>query len=135
MANTNNSQADKTAMEQLQKQLAEAEARASAAEKAAAEATSRADDAEKKSAEANAALAELQEQKTAAAEEKPDKVVIKIPMVKNGPKEDEQVFINGRQYIIQRGKEVAVPRGVAEILSNREKMLEVIEAFDKAHAQ
>ena len=133
MANNNNSQAaDKAVMEELQKKLAEAEAKAKAAEEAAAAAETRAEDAEKKNAEVEVQLQALQ---TPAVEPKADKVKIKIPVVKNGPKEDVQVFLNGRQFIIQRGAEVEVPRGVAEILVNREKMLEVIDAFDKQHAQ
>ena len=133
MANNNNSQApDKEAMEELQKKLAEAEAKAKAAEEEKKAATARAEEAEKKNAEAEAQLQALQ---SPANEQKADKVKIKIPVVKNGPKEDVQVFLNGRQFIIQRGAEVEVPRGVAEILANREKMLEVIDAFDKKHAQ
>lgn len=133
MANTNNSQADNTAaMEKLQKQLAEAEAKAKAAQEEAAKANARAEEAEKKNAETEA---QLQAMQTPAAPPKADKVTIRIPVVKNGPKEDVQVFLNGRQFIIQRGAEVDVPRGVAEILANREKMLEVIDAFDKQHAQ
>ena len=133
MENNNNSQApDKAAMEELQKKFAEAEEKAKAAEKAAAEANARAEDAEKKNAEAEAQLQALQ---TPAVAPKADKVKIRIPVVKNGPKEDVQVFLNGRQFIIRRGVEVEVPRGVAEILANREKMLEVIDAFDKQHAQ
>lgn len=139
MANENKNQtqaADNAAMEELQAKLAEAEAKAKEAEKAAAEAASRADAAEKKNAEAEAKLATLEEQQqNAAAEAKPDKVKIKIPLVRNAPNEDVQVFINGRQFIIQRGVEVPVPRGVAKILANREKMLEVIDAYDKKHAQ
>ena len=133
MANNANSQAAKNAaMEELQKKLAEAEEKAKAAESAAAEATARAENAEKKNAEAEAQLQALQ---TPAAQPKADKVRIKIHVEKNGPKEDVQVFLNGRQYIIRRGVEVDVPRGVAEILANRDKMLEVINAFDEKHAQ
>lgn len=133
MANNNNSQAaEKAALEEMQKKLAEAEAKAKAAEEAAAEAAARAEEAEKKNAEAEAQLQALQ---TPTVEPKADKVKFRIPVVKNGPKEDVQVFLNGRQFIIQRGVEVEVPRGVAEILANREKMLEVIDAFDKKHAQ
>ena len=133
MANNNNSQAaDNAAMEELQKKLAEAEAKAKAAEEAKAAAETRAEDAEKKNAEVEAQLQALQ---TPAKEPEADKVKIRIPRVKNGPKEDVQVFLNGRQFLIQRGAEVEVPRGVAEILANREKMLEVIDAFDKKHAQ
>ena len=133
MANTNNSQAaDNAAMEKLQKKLAEAEAKAKAAEDAAATAAARAEEAEKKNAETEA---QLQAMQTPSVQHKADKVKIRIPVVKNGPKDDVQVFLNGRQFIIQRGAEVEVPRGVAEILANREKMLEVIDAFDKQHAQ
>lgn len=116
-------------LEELKKQLEEANARAKEAE-------ARAESAEKKGADAAAqlkAIADAEAKKAAAA--KADTVRIRIPMEKNGPKEAQQVFINGRQYIIKRGVEVDVPRGVAEILQNREKMLEVIHAFDAANAQ
>lgn len=128
MAN-NNSQADKTAMEELQAKIAAMEAKL-------AEETARADAAEKSGADAAAKLAELEaaDQKKAAAA-KAGTVRIKIPIEKNGPKEDQQVFINGRQYIIKRGVEVDVPRGVAEILANRERMMEVATAFDDANAK
>ena len=128
MAN-NNSQADKTAMEELQAKVAAMEAKL-------AEETARADAAEKSGADAAAKLAELEAaaQKKAAAA-KAGTVRIKIPIEKNGPKEDQQVFINGRQYIIKRGVEVDVPRGVAEILANRERMMEVVTAFDDANAK
>ena len=136
MTNNQNSQAaDKAAMEELQKKLAEAEAKAKAAEEAKAAAESRAEAAEKNNAEAEAQLKALAEERETATAAKADKVKIRIPVVKNGPKDDVQVFLNGRQFIIQRGAEVEVPRGVAEILANREKMLEVIDAFDKQHAQ
>lgn len=136
MANNSNSQAaENAALEEMKKKLAEAEAKAAAAESAKAAAESRAEDAEQKSAEAEAQLKALTEVKVTSAAAKAERVRIKIPMVKNGPKDDVQVFINGRQYIIQRGVEVDVPKGVAEILVNQEKMLEVIDAYDQAHAQ
>ena len=51
MANTNNSQApDKATIEELQKKLAEAEAKAKDAEAVVAQVTTRAEEAEKKSA-------------------------------------------------------------------------------------
>ena len=128
MAN-NNSQADKTAMEDLQAKLAAMEAKL-------AKETARADAAEKSGADAAAKLAELEAAaQKKAAEAKAGTVRIKIPIEKNGPKEDQQVFINGRQYIIKRGVEVDVPRGVAEILANRERMMEVVTAFDDANAK
>jgi len=116
-------------LEELKKQLEEANARAAKAEACA-------ESAEKKAADAAAqlkAITDAKAMKVVAA--KADTVRIRIPMEKNGPKEAQQVFINGRQYIIKRGVEVDVPRGVAEILQNREKMLEVIHAFDAANAQ
>ncbi len=137
MANENKNQtSDNAALEEMKAKLAEAEAKAKAAEEMAAAAASRADVAEKKNAEAEAKLAAIEEQeKHKAAAAKSGKVKIKIPLVRNAPNEDVQVFINGRQYIIKRGVEVEVPSGVAKILANREKMLEVIDAYDKKHAQ
>ena len=136
MGNTGNSQAtENKEMEKLQKQLAEAEARAKAAEEQAAaekenaaKATAEKEAAEKAAAEAEA---KLQAEAEKTVETKPDTVRIKIPFERNSANEDVQVFINGRQYIIQRGIEVDVPRGVAEILANREKMLQVIDAFNR----
>ena len=129
MENKGNKQAaDNAAMEELKQKLAEAEAREKAAKDEAAAANARAEQAEEK-------LAEATVQKETPGTAKQDTVRIKIPFVKNGPKEDVQVFINGRQYIIMRGAEVDVPKGVAEILANREKMLEIIDAYDRAHAQ
>ena len=133
--------AENQQMEMMQKQVAEAEARAKAAEKQAADEKEKAAKAaeEKEAAEKAAAEAEAKLQAMADnekdAQTKPDTVRIKIPLERNSSNEDVQVFINGRQYIIQRGVEVDVPRGVAEILANKEKMLEVIDAFNKKHAQ
>lgn len=130
MANNNNQQATNTpTAEELQAALVEAQAKAAAAQE-------RAEKAEKEGADAVAKLKELEkaEAKKAAAA-KAGKVRIKIPIEKNGPKDAVQVFINGRQYIIKRGVEVDVPRGVAEILHNRDLMLEVIAAYDAEHAQ
>ena len=129
MANNEMQATNTPTVEELLARLAEAEAKAAAEKK-------RADDAEKEgtdTAEKLKALEQAAAKKKAA--EKAGKVRIKIPIEKNGPKEDVQVFINGRQYIIKRGVEVDVPRGVAEILHNRDLMLEVIAAYDAAHAQ
>lgn len=131
MANNNHSSQENqnAAMEELQAKLAAAEAKL-------AEETARANEAEKNGADAAAKLAELEKAaEEKAAKAKSGKVRIKIPIEKNGPKEAVQVFINGRQYLIKRGVEVDVPRGVWEILHNREKMLEVITAFDEANAK
>lgn len=121
--NANSQAAENKQLEEMKKQLEEANARADAAE-------SRADSAEKNAAEAEAKLQEMAEAKK-TVEDKPGTVRIKIPLERNSSNEDVQVFINGRQYIIKRGVEVDVPRGVAEILANREKMLQVIDAFNR----
>lgn len=57
------------------------------------------------------------------------KVKIKIPLTR---KETEPVFVgmNGRTFLIQRGVEVEVPEGVAEILKNREEVLAQIIEFE-----
>ena len=40
--------------------------------------------------------------------------------------------INERTWLIKRGVEVEVPECVAEVLENREMMLETISAFEDA---
>lgn len=127
--NENDQTVENTELEQLKALLAEKEAQAANAE-------ARAQEAEKKNADAEAALKALADKETKKkAAAKTATVRIKLPLEKNGPKDDQQVFINGRQYIIKRGVEVDVPRGVAEILRNREKMLDVVTAFDAANAK
>ena len=51
-----------------------------------------------------------------------NKVKIKLPLTRN-EKEDEEVVLNGKIYLIKRGFEVEVPKGVCEILQHREHML------------
>ena len=50
-------------------------------------------------------------------------------------REQEDVFvgINERSWLIKRGVEVEVPECVAEVLENRELMLEKIMAFEDAN--
>ncbi len=50
---------------------------------------------------------------------KAEKETIRLPITGNG---DDDVFVsvNGYKYLIQRGKEVEVPRFVAEVLKNSE---------------
>ncbi|WP_418705284.1 hypothetical protein [Anaerotignum faecicola] len=50
---------------------------------------------------------------------KAEKETIRLPITGNG---DDDVFVsvNGYKYLIQRGKEVEVPRFVAEVLRNSE---------------
>lgn len=58
-----------------------------------------------------------------------DTVKIKLPLTKN-EKDDVFVGLNGNTYLIKRGVEVEVPRGVAKILENRERMLAKAIEFD-----
>lgn len=55
-------------------------------------------------------------------------VKIKLPRER---REQEDVFVgvNERTWLIKRGVEVEVPACVAEVLMNREQMLESIMAF------
>lgn len=50
-----------------------------------------------------------------------EKVKVKIPLERD-KKEDVFVALNGKTYLIKRGKEVEVPIGVAKILEHSEKM-------------
>ena len=61
------------------------------------------------------------------------KVKIKLPLTRT-EKEDVFVGLNGKTYLIQRGKEVEVPEGVAKILERREKMLSIAMAFEEQAA-
>lgn len=48
--------------------------------------------------------------------------------------DDVFVGINQRTWLIKRGVEVEVPACVAEVLENRENMLEQIMAFEDSNA-
>ena len=65
-----------------------------------------------------------------AVETGPKMVKIRIPKSKE-QKEDVFVSVNFRTYQIQRGVEVEVPDFVAEVLQNRDKMLEEIMLFEE----
>lgn len=68
-------------------------------------------------------------QKTNQVKEK--MVKVKIPKdrnIKNQP--DEIVYVNDRNWQIQRGVEVEVPECVAEVLRNRERALDRIDAYE-----
>lgn len=60
---------------------------------------------------------------------KKDTVRIKIPLTKT-ERDDVYVALNGTTYLIKRGVEVEVPRGVAEILEHKEKMLATSMEFE-----
>ena len=55
-------------------------------------------------------------------------VKIKLPRERRD-QEDVFVGVNERSWLIKRGVEVEVPACVAEVLMNRENMLESIMAF------
>ena len=56
-------------------------------------------------------------------------VKIKIPLTKT-ERDDVYAGLNGKTYLIKRGVEVEVPKGVAEILAHKEKMLETSMEFE-----
>jgi len=63
---------------------------------------------------------------------KEKKVKIRLPKERRD-QEDVFVSVNERSWLIRRGVEVEVPLCVAEVLRNREKMLETIMAFEDAN--
>ncbi len=58
-------------------------------------------------------------------------VKIRLPK-ERGEQEDVFVGVNERTWLIKRGVEVEVPECVAEVLENREMMLEIIMDFEDA---
>lgn len=58
----------------------------------------------------------------ATNETKPKMVKIKLPLTR-AEQDDVYVCVNGKSYLIKRGKTVEVPASVAEVLQNREDML------------
>lgn len=69
----------------------------------------------------------------AKAEQKAGYVRIKIPRTR---KDEGDVFVgvNERTWVIKRGVEVDVPACVAEVLENRDIMLEKMYQFDVDNA-
>lgn len=66
------------------------------------------------------------------ADAKGEKLVkIRLPKERRD-QEDVFVSVNERTWLIKRGVEVEVPECVAEVLQNRERMLETIMAFEDA---
>lgn len=64
------------------------------------------------------------------AKEKTVKIRLPITREERAP---VTVWVNERSWIIQRGQEVEVPACVAEVLRNREMMLEYGIAYDDEH--
>lgn len=72
----------------------------------------------------------MAEKKTATtADTAEETVTIRLPLTRS-EKEDVFVGLNGKRYLIKRGVDVTVPKGVANILENREKMLSVAMEFE-----
>ena len=59
----------------------------------------------------------------------PKKVKIRLPLTRE-EKDDVYVCVNGKSFLIKRGKEVEVPASVAEVLQHREEMLEQSMEFE-----
>lgn len=79
--------------------------------------------------------AAVEEQKPFDPNEYAEELVsVKIPRTKED-KEDVFVGINERTWLIKRGVEVSVPRCVAEVLRDREDMLNVIYDFETKNAK
>ena len=117
------------AAEEAAKAQAEADAKALAEMKAALEAK------EKELSEREEAIkkAEAKAKKTPAAEPVPaddpmrEKVKIKVLKGDGIKKEVLFVSVNGENFVIQRGKEVEVPRYVAEVIQHMEEADELAE--------
>ena len=67
------------------------------------------------------AMIDIEETETVAVEDPNEKVTIRVARIH--PKEDPNLFvgINGKNYIIPRGKAVKVPRFVKEEIDRSEK--------------
>jgi hypothetical protein len=74
----------------------------------------------------------MAETKTKAAEAVAKEKTVKIilPLTRT-EKNDVPVGVNGRTWLIQRGKEVEVPECVAEVLRHSEEMLSEAMAFEE----
>ena len=62
------------------------------------------------------------------------KVTIRLPRTSKD-EEDEIVWVNEKRFIIKKGINVDVPVEVAEILSQRDNMLEVIYEYESKKAK
>lgn len=60
-------------------------------------------------------------------------VKIKLPLTRE-ERDDVYVAVNGESFLIKRGEYVEVPKYVAEVLDNREKMLAEAFAYEEASA-
>lgn len=82
---------------------------------------------------------EKQETAQTAAPEKPydpmkDMVAITLPRATGKEEPDQFVALNGKGYTIRKGATVQVPRPVADILRERERMIDRQYAYKEAQA-
>lgn len=76
---------------------------------------------------------EVSEKKEKPAERPTEKMVkIRLPRERDD-KSPVTVWVNERSWVIQRGEEVKVPECVAEVLRNKELMLEYGIDYDEEH--
>lgn len=76
---------------------------------------------------------EAPEKKGKSAEKPAEKMVkIRLPRERDD-KSPVTVWVNERSWVIQRGEEVKVPECVAEVLRNKELMLEYGIDYDEEH--
>lgn len=75
-----------------------------------------------------------QTQETPKAQKKPKEKMVKIRLpITREERAPVPVWVNERSWVIQRGQEVEVPECVAEVLRNRDMMLEYGIAYDDEH--
>ena len=127
-------------LEALRQKAAELEAKAAAAQEETAAANAAAAAAQEETAAANAAAAAAKAALETANVAKPEETenqkpaTVRLELYKDeNIKDDVQVFVNGRQYIIQRGVPVDVPYEVFVVLRNQQRMKKHIIAYNEKH--
>ena len=77
---------------------------------------------------------ERKEEPTKKPAERPTEKMVKIRLPRErDDKSPVTVWVNERSWVIQRGEEVKVPECVAEVLRNKELMLEYGIDYDEEH--
>ena len=74
----------------------------------------------------------LKEFKAASVKYYNERVTVKLPRPRAGEEKHKYVGVNGIGYLIERGKEVEVPRAVAEVLERSEAIAD--ENYEKQEA-
>lgn len=72
----------------------------------------------------------MAETKTTNTKQTPKMVTIRLPRIKDRP--TEFVSINMRTWMVERGKEVEVPKCVAAQIRDQEKMLESMYEYEES---